>query len=113
MANHQEITANPAQAQKLLKSYVTGFILSVALALLAYFLVVKHALSNQALYITVTAFIVLSVLVQVIFLFRLNMRTEDDRWNFICFIFTMIIMAIVVSGSLWIMYNLNYYMVNS
>lgn len=113
MSHHQEISANPVQAQKLLKSYIIGFILSVILALLAYFLVVKHALSNEALYITLTAFVVLSVVVQVVFLFRLNMRTEDDRWNFICFIFTLIIMAIVVSGSLWIMYNLNYYMVNS
>ncbi len=109
---NQQITADPVKANKLLRSYIIGFILSVILAFVAYTLVVKHALSNQDLYIALTIFLVLALLVQVVFYFRLNSKTEDDRWNLICFLFTLLIMAIVVSGSLWIMYNLNYNMVN-
>lgn len=95
-----------------LASYTTGFILSVVLALIAYFLVVHHSLSGQALYIAIAVLAIAQLLVQAIFVFRLNTKTEHDRWHFITFIFSLIIIAIVVSGSLWIMYNLNYYMVN-
>lgn len=112
MSTQQHLTPDPITAKKLLKSYTIGFILSLVLAFIAYALVTKHTLSNEGLYIALTAFVVLALIVQVVFNFRLNTKTEDDRWNLICFLFTLLIMAIVVSGSLWIMYNLNYNMVN-
>ncbi len=107
-----QITPDPIKAKKLFASYLIGFVLSLVLSLVAYAIVVKHTLSNSGLYIALTVFVVLALFVQVIFYFRLNTKTQDDRWNLICFLFTILIMAIVVSGSLWIMYNLNYYMVN-
>ena len=32
---------------------------------------------------------------------------SEERWNLIAFLFTLLIIGIVVVGSLWIMYNLN------
>lgn len=112
MSIENQIMPDPVKAGKLLVSYLIGFVLSVVLAVAAYLLVVDHSLSARSLYIALTVFVVLALLVQVFFYFRLNTKTSDDRWNLLCFIFTMLIMAIVVSGSLWIMYNLNYHMVN-
>ena len=38
----------------------------------------------------------------------LHMNTSsEERWNVIAFLFTLLIIGIVVIGSLWIMYNLN------
>ncbi len=41
----------------------------------------------------------------------LHMNSKSDEgWNLTAFIFTVIIIAIVVVGSIWIMWNLNYNM---
>jgi len=41
----------------------------------------------------------------------LHMNTSsEDRWNLVAFVFTVLIIAILVVGSIWIMWNLNYNM---
>jgi cytochrome o ubiquinol oxidase operon protein cyoD len=112
MADHHPIAAEPQKASKLLKSYIVGFILMLALVLVAYVLVTKHMLDTSSLYIALGVIVLVQVLIQAIFFIRLNAKGEDNMWNLITFIFSIIIMLIVVTGSLWIMYNLNYYMVN-
>ena len=97
---------------KAFSSYLVGFILSVILTLAIYWLVAHHALPKQSLYSAIAVFAVVQLIVQVLFFLRLNARTDSSRWDLICFLFTILIIAIVVVGTLWIMYNLNYYMVN-
>lgn len=92
------------------KLYGTGFILSVLLTVAAFFLVQKHLLSDTALYVTVGALAFIQAIVQVFCFVRSNTSKEDGRWNVIAFIFTIGVMIILVGGSLWIMYNLNYNM---
>ncbi|MBE8365690.1 cytochrome o ubiquinol oxidase subunit IV, partial [Leptospira borgpetersenii serovar Balcanica] len=36
--------------------------------------------------------------------------SSEERWNLVAFVFTLLIIAIVVVGSIWIMWNLNYNM---
>lgn len=91
-------------------SYLIGFLISLVLSLGAFALVVYHSLNDQCLIISVVVLALIQLLVQVICFFRLSAQAEE-RWNLITFIFTLLIMLIVVSGSLWIMYNLNYNMV--
>jgi cytochrome o ubiquinol oxidase operon protein cyoD len=99
-------------AKSLLKSYIIGFILTVAFVLASYFVVQKQLFVGESLYVALAVLIVLQILSLVIFFLRLNAKTEDDKWNLLSFVFTLVIIAIVVTGSLWIMYNLNYYMVH-
>jgi cytochrome o ubiquinol oxidase operon protein cyoD len=99
-------------AKGLLKSYVIGFVLSVILTLAAYFVVTKQVFIGESLYFALAVFTIALLLVQVVFFLRLNARSEDAKWNMICFIFSLIIIGIVVTGSLWIMYNLNYFMMH-
>ena len=98
--------------KRLLASYLIGFVLSVILMVMAFNLVVHHQFAAKDLYFGVAILALVQLLVQCIFFLRLSARSLDDKWNLICFIFTVIIILIVVTGSLWIMYNLNYYMVN-
>ena len=110
---HTDTTAQQAKnGQKAIRLYVSGFLLSIILILAAYLLVVQHLLAGAMLYGAITVLALLQLFVQVACFLRLNARTEHDRWNLICFLFTLLIIAIVVTGSLWIMYNLNYNMVN-
>jgi len=97
---------------KAFASYLIGFILSGVFMLAIYWLVVHRALPTHSLYNAIAIFAVVQLIVQVLFFLRLNARTESSRWALISFLFTIFIIAIVVVGTLWIMYNLNYYMVH-
>ncbi len=57
----------------------------------------------------IAAFAVVQVLVQLGFFLHMNTRS-DEGWNMMAFIFTAVIIAIVVVGSLWIMFHLNHNM---
>ncbi len=82
------------------KLYVLGFVLSILLTLAAYFTVSRLA---------VVALSSLQALIQLLFFLHLG-KEASPRWNLIVFLFTLLIGAIVVTGSLWIMYNLDYRM---
>lgn len=91
---------------KTLKSYLTGLFLSLMLTAISFGLVAKHLLSTTNLYIVLTALAVAQLFAQVICFLRLNV-SQEGRWNTMPFIFTFVIVGILVGGSLWIMYNLN------
>lgn len=107
----ETIAAHPKPGQKTLKSYLTGFILCIALTLSAFACVQYHFFTPSQTYLALGALAVIQLLVQVICFLRLN-TSEEGRWNSISFIFTILIILVLVAGSLWIMYNLNYYMMN-
>lgn len=91
---------------KTLKSYLTGLFLSLILTFAAFILIGKHLLSVQASYITITALAIAQLFAQVICFLRMNVSPEG-RWNTMPFLFTFVIVGVLVGGSLWIMYNLN------
>ncbi|MCE2705921.1 MAG: cytochrome o ubiquinol oxidase subunit IV [Proteobacteria bacterium] len=92
------------------KSYIIGFILSIILTVIPYYLVVNHILASEMSYIVISVFAILQLLVQLVFFLHLGGESKP-HWNLIAFVFTLFIIGILVTGSLWIMYNLNYNMV--
>ncbi|EKD74223.1 MAG: Cytochrome O ubiquinol oxidase protein [uncultured bacterium] len=96
---------------KSLKAYITGFILSLLLTLAAFGAVTKHLVDDSNLYVLVPLLAIAQLCVQSICFLRLNLSREG-RWNVLPFLFVLLIIAIVVSGSLWIMYNLDYNMMH-
>lgn len=96
-------------------TYSTGFVLSLALTLMAY-AAVRHHVSTHHLFPTDdTMLFILSTLaisqlvVQLVFFLHLD-KESKPRWNLMVLIFAAIIVFIIVGGSLWIMYHLNYNM---
>ncbi|MBD9250723.1 MAG: cytochrome o ubiquinol oxidase subunit IV, partial [Cronobacter sakazakii] len=57
----------------------------------------------------VVATAVVQILVHLVCFLHMNASSEE-RWNLVAFVFTLLIIAIVVVGSIWIMWNLNYNM---
>ena len=108
---HQAVIARHDTDRGTLQMYVMGFMLSVTLTLVAYFIVVDHVLSKwpAALFIAVLA--IGQFIVQLIFFLHLG-REVKPRWRFGVFLFMLLIVFIVIGGSLWIMYNLNYRMMS-
>ncbi len=114
MSQH-EINFNSNSAlgfgKKSLTSYVAGFGLSFILTSIAFYCVAEKIFSATNLYIILTILAVAQLLVQSICFIRLNAKGEGS-WNLLSFLFSLLIISILVGGSLWIMYNLNFNMVN-
>ena len=92
-----------------LKLYISGFILSIALTLVAFMMVSDKLLHGWALTIALMTCAVIQLMVQLIFFLHLD-HEKKPRWNLQAFLFMALVLIIIVFGSLWIMNNLNYHM---
>ena len=107
----QAVAMKYGSGVKTLKSYIIGLVLSLVFTFTAFGLVQHHLLSGQSLYILLAALALLQLFAQVVFFLRMNVSPEG-RWNTMPFLFTIVVVVIMVFGSLWIMYNLNYNMMH-
>lgn len=90
-----------------LKGYLVGFVLSVLLTAIPFWLVMNGVIahSGTAAFV-VLAFAVVQIVVQMIFFLHLDARSEGG-WNMLALIFTLVLLVILLSGSLWVMHHLN------
>jgi cytochrome o ubiquinol oxidase operon protein cyoD len=94
-----------------LSSYILGFILSIIMTIIPYYVVVNHSFSNVIIYVVISIFAILQLLIQLVFFLHLGSESKP-RWNLTVFLFILLIVGILVVGSLWIMYNLDYNMMD-
>lgn len=99
-------------AKKTLPAYLIGFLLSLILTLIAFGLVETRLLQGTALYTSLILLAFIQFLVQSVCFLRLNCSSVAGRWNLFPFLFALFIIAIFIGGSMWIMYNLNWNMMN-
>ena len=89
------------------KSYVTGFILSVILTAIPFWLVMGDVLSSKAMTAAlIMGFGAIQIVVHMIYFLHMNTKSEGG-WTMLALIFTIIIVVIALSGSLWVMHHLN------
>ena len=108
--NHLE--ADFGTGKKTLRVYVSGFFLCVILTLIPFMAVIKHVASNKVLLAIVLLSAIAQFFVQVVCFLRLNNQTEQGRTNVLSFIFTGIVLLVIIGGSVWIMTSLNYFMMH-
>jgi cytochrome o ubiquinol oxidase operon protein cyoD len=93
-----------------LKDYGVGFALSVVLTAIPFWLVLAGGLGDRTLTaLVITGFAVAQVVVHMICFLHMNTRAQGG-WNFLALMFTLILVGIVVSGSLWVMVHLDHNM---
>lgn len=89
------------------RGYLTGFLLSAVLTAVPFWLVMTGAIASvQATAVIVIALAFVQIIVHTVFFLHVN-RQAEGGWTLLAFIFTLVIVAIVIAGSLWIMYHLN------
>lgn len=95
-----------------------AFIFSILCTVAAFWLV-SHAdafqtgsINSSRVVVGVLLLALLQLIIQIRSFFRLDTFGDKDHWNLVSLVFTVIVLAIVVGGSLWIMYNLNYNMMD-
>jgi cytochrome o ubiquinol oxidase operon protein cyoD len=79
----------------------------VVLTAVPFWLVMAGVLSSMvATALIIFGLALVQILVHVVFFLHLDTRSEGG-WTLIAFIFTAVIVAIAIAGSIWIMYHLN------
>ena len=91
------------------KSYAIGFILSVILTIIPFGLVMYPTLPKATTLAIVLLFAVIQVVVHLYYFLHLD-RSQAQRNNVIAFVFTAIVILLLVGLSLWIMFSIHTYM---
>ena len=89
--------------------YVAGYVISLILTLLAYDIVVNHFAHGFQLLVLLGVLAVTQAIVQLVFFLHLD-QESGPRYKLITFMVMIVMLLIVVVGSFWIMYHLNYNM---
>lgn len=92
-----------------LRKYVSGFLGSVMLTLVAYALATHHSLSRGTIIALLALLALMQFVVQLIYFLHLGSEAKP-RWKLAVLGFMISIVLIIVIGSIWIMNNLNYHM---
>ena len=91
-------------------SYATGFILSILLTVIAFWLVMQGGVVPRwVVFAGIFGAAVVQILVHLHYFLHLD-TSSAARWNVLALVFTLLIMTLFVAGTLWIMSNLNYRM---
>lgn len=92
-----------------LKSYATGFVLSIVLTLIPFSVVMTGALSHSGMVFCIFAAAALQIFVQLRYFLHLD-KSSAMYWNVMSLLFTFFIILLFVGGSIWIMHSLHYRM---
>lgn len=91
------------------KQYTIGFILSVILTVIPFGMVMAGGFGRGIVMAVIAITAVAQVLVQLVYFLHMNSSSEQ-RWNVIAFIYTVLCIAVLLVGSVWIMNFLHYNM---
>ena len=106
-ADHHDAHAHDSHAHGSLSTYLLGFVLSVVLTAIPFWLVMSSALpSKPVTALIIMAFAAVQIVVHMIFFLHMNTSSEGG-WTMMALIFTIIMVMIAMTGSLWVMHHLN------
>jgi len=88
------------------RDYAIGFILSVILTAIPFWLVMAQPLAAGTTVAIVMAFAAVQIVVHMVYFLHMSPKAEDG-WSLTSLLFTIIVVVIMLSGSLWVMYHLN------
>jgi len=90
-----------------LKDYAIGFVLSVILTAIPFFLVMNKVFDKSSTTAAVIlGFAAVQVVVHMIYFLHMNGKVEGG-WSILATLFTLVLLLIVLSGSIWVMYHMN------
>ena len=88
-------------------SYLKGFFLSVILTAIPFWAVMTGAFKDPSTAaLVVMVFAVAQIIVHMIYFLHMSGKSEGG-WTMMALIFTIILVVITLSGSIWVMYHMN------
>lgn len=88
------------------KGYVTGFVLSVILTAIPFWIVMNKVFASSGVTVLVILlFAAVQIVVHMVYFLHMDPKAEGG-WNMLALVFTIVLVVITLSGSLWVMYHL-------
>lgn len=89
------------------KGYVIGFILSVILTAIPFWLVMAKVIpSSSTTGLVLLGFAAVQIVVHMVYFLHMNSKVEGG-WSMLSLIFTIAVVVIMLAGSIWVMFHLN------
>ncbi|MEG3767571.1 cytochrome o ubiquinol oxidase subunit IV [Alteromonas sp. 14N.309.X.WAT.G.H12] len=107
MSQHNANSVDHAADHGDVKSYVIGFVLSVILTAIPFWMVMEGDFSKGATIWSIVTMGVVQIWVHLKYFLHLNFVTEDGKASTISFLFSALIIIMVVGLSVWIIYESN------
>ena len=85
-------------------SYAIGFVLSVILTVIPFGMVMSGDFSRETALISMLVMGVVQIVVHLVCFLHMNTSSEG-RWNLLAFLFTVLIIVMLVGLAIWIMVN--------
>ena len=90
-----------------LRDYTIGFLLSVVLTAVPFWLVMGDvSWSKQTIAFVIMGFAAVQMVVHMVYFLHMTPKSEDG-WTLTSLVFTLILVVITLAGSLWVMYHLD------
>jgi cytochrome o ubiquinol oxidase operon protein cyoD len=108
--SHRQLSEQEAQEKSSeLRTYLWGFGLALVLTLIPFGLAAYTQTAARTLYIVIAVCAVIQVVVHFRFFLHITLA-RNKREDLQLILFTVLILAIMVGGTLWILFNLYYRM---
>ncbi len=88
------------------KSYLIGFVWAVLLTVIPFALVMTGFFPAGVTAAVAAILAVAQIVVHLIYFLHMD-RSAAQRWNIMVFVFTVLVIGIVIVGTLWVMHNMN------
>ena len=87
--------------------YMTGFVLSVVLTAIPFWLVMGNVINDTVLTsIVIMALAAVQIVVHMIYFLHMNTKSEGG-WTFIALAFTLTLVVVTLAGSIWVMFHMD------
>ncbi|MEJ8812619.1 cytochrome o ubiquinol oxidase subunit IV [Variovorax ureilyticus] len=89
------------------KGYMTGFVLSIILTAIPFWMVMGNVFEKPGTTaIVILAFAAVQIVVHMVYFLHMDSKSQHG-WTMLAFIFTVVVVVITLTGSLWVMYHMN------
>lgn len=89
------------------EGYLVGFLLSVLLTAIPFWLVMGHVIPSPRLTgFVILAFAAVQMVVHMVYFLHMNAKVEGG-WSLLALTFTGALVVIMLAGSIWVMYHMN------
>ncbi len=108
MTRHKSIVSRHKLVSATSSQYIKGYIASMAITGLAFYLAMNYSVKEPEVILSIVGLALVQLIVQLRFFIHLDHET-GVKWNKVIFSFMALVVFVIVAGSLWIMFNLDYH----
>jgi cytochrome o ubiquinol oxidase operon protein cyoD len=89
------------------KGYMTGFVLSIILTAIPFWMVMGNVFEKPSTTaLVILAFAAVQIVVHMVYFLHMDSKSQHG-WTMLAFIFTVVLVVITLSGSMWVMFHMN------